>query len=253
MADAAGGAAASPAGTLAGKVALVVGASSGMGLATARLFAREGAAVGLLARRGEILSQVAREIEAQGGRAHAFPADLEDGPATRQAVVAAVAHFGRLDVLAIVAGTNLKARALPVLTPESWQMMVDTNLSAAFHLTQAALPQMRRQHDGLIIYVSTFAVQRPDKSGVAYQATKHGMVGLCHGTQEEERENGIRTTMLFPGLTETPLLDKRPVPTPPEIVAKALQPEDVARACLFVASLPPRVRVPELQIVPSAL
>jgi NADP-dependent 3-hydroxy acid dehydrogenase YdfG len=244
---------ASGGGALDGKVALVVGASSGMGLATARLFAKEGAAVGLMARRKEILDALAEEIGAAGERAYACPADLEDGPSTRQAVDAAVAHFGRLDVLAIVAGTNLKARALTVLDPADWQMMVDTNLSAAFHLTQAALPQMRRQHDGLIIYVSTFAVQRPDKSGVAYQATKHGMVGLCHGTQEEERENGIRTTMLFPGLTETPLLEKRPVPTPPEIVAKALQPEDVAQACLFVASLPARVRVPELQIVPSAL
>ena len=139
-----------------------------------------------------------------------------------------------------------------MLKPESWDELLATNLSAAFHVTQAALPSMREQGDGLIVYVSTYAIQRPDVSGVAYQASKHGLTGLAHGTREEEKANGIRTTVIFPGLTETPLLAKRPVPTPPEVIAKALQPEDVAEACLFVATLPPRVRVPELQFVPSA-
>ena len=112
---------------------------------------------------------------------------------------------------------------------------------------------MRDRQGGLIIYLSTGAVQRPDVSGVAYQATKHGMVGLAHGTREEEKGNGIRTTVIFPGLTDTPLLNKRPVPTPPEVVAKALQSEDVAQACLVVASLPTRARVPELQRLPAGL
>jgi NADP-dependent 3-hydroxy acid dehydrogenase YdfG len=78
-------------------------------------------------------------------------------------------------------------------------------------------------------------------------------VGLAHGTREEEREHGIRTTVIFPGLTETPLLQKRPAPTPPDVIARALQPQDVARACVFVATLPARARVPELQLLPSAL
>ena len=140
-----------------------------------------------------------------------------------------------------------------MLEPKGWADLVETNLSGAFHVTQAALPQMRSQQAGLLIYLSSGAVQHPDVSGVAYQATKHGLVGLAHGTREEEKGNGIRTTVLFPGLTETPLLGKRPMPTPPEIVAKALQPEDVAEACLFVASLPARARVPELQLLPSGL
>ncbi len=89
-----------------------------------------------------------------------------------------------------------------------------------------------------------------DGSGVAYQATKRGLVGLAHGAMVEERANGIRTTVIFPGLTDTPLILKRPVPTPPEVLAKALQPEDIAQACLFVATLPPRAHVPELTIVP---
>ena len=112
---------------------------------------------------------------------------------------------------------------------------------------------MRKQSAGLIIYVSSGCVQIPDVSGVAYQATKHGMVGLAHGTFKEERDSGVRTTVLFPGLTVTPLVLKRPVPTPSDVVAKALQPQDVADACLFVASLPERVYVPELVMLPAGL
>ena len=217
------------------------------------MFALEGAAVGLLARRRDELERVAREIRAAGGRAEAFAADLEDGDATRAAVEAAGERLGRLDVVVYAAGTNIPQRALSVLSAADWEMLVKANLSGAFHVTQAALPRMREQKSGLLIYVSSGAVQRPDVSGVAYQATKHGMVGLAHGTREEEKGNGIRTTVLFPGLTETPLLNKRPVPTPPEVVAKALQPEDVASACLFIAALPPRARVPEMQLLPAGL
>ena len=112
---------------------------------------------------------------------------------------------------------------------------------------------MRAQKSGLIIYVSSGCVQQPDVSGVAYQATKHGMVGLAHGTFREEGGNGIRTTVLFPGLTDTPLVLKRPAPTPPEVLAQALQPQDVADACLFVAALPERVIVPELVMLPAGL
>lgn len=239
--------------SLQGTVALVTGASSGIGKATARLYAEAGADVALMARSGDVLEELAGTLRAQGRRVSVHPADLTVGPQTRAVVDAVVAEYGKLDTLVHVAGTNLKRRALDVLAPEDWEMMLATNLSSAYHLTQAALPQLRRQGGGLIIYVSTFAVQRPDRSGVAYQASKHGMVGLAHGTMEEEREHGIRTTVIFPGLTETPLLNKRPMPTPPEIVAKALQPEDVARACVFVATLPARVRVPELQIIPSGI
>ena len=238
---------------LSGQVALIAGASSGIGRATAVAYARAGASVALLARSADALATLSQEIQSAGGTAHVQPADLREGPATRAAVQAVIEHFGKLDVVVYAAGTNLPQRALTVLPPEGWQDLVETNLSGAFHVTQAALPQMRTQQEGLLIYVSSGAVQRADVSGVAYQATKHGLVGLAHGTREEEKGNGIRTTVLFPGLTETPLLNKRPAPTPPEVVAKALQPEDVAEACLFVASLPPRARVPELQLLPAGL
>lgn len=217
-----------------------------MGRATAVLFAGEGADLVLMARRASELRALAEEV---GGNPQVEAVDLCD----RSAVIDAVSRAGPVDVAIHAAGTNLTRRALAVLDPADWDMMVATNLTAAYNLTHALLPGMRAAGGGLIIYVSSAAVQRPDVSGVAYQATKHGLVGLAHGAMQEEKGAGIRTTVLFPGLTDTPLVLKRPVPTPPEVMAKALQPQDVAAACLFVTTLPSRVHVPELMMVPAGL
>ena len=236
-----------------GKVAIVAGASSGMGAATARLFAAQGAAVVLGARTAGALESLAAEINAAGGAAHPVPTDATDRASAQTLVDTAVGQFGNVDVLVNSVGTNLKQRALTVLDPDDWDMMLATNLSAAFNLTRAILPQMRSQGQGLIVHFSSGAVQRPDVSGVAYQASKHGVAGLAYGTMEEEKENGIRVTVIFPGLCNTPLVEKRPTPTPPEVLAKALEPEDVAKAALLVASLPPRAYVPDMRLLPSQL
>src|SRR6266545_5748577 len=111
-------------GLLDGQAALITGASSGIGRATALLFGREGAAVGLLARRKAELEAVAKEIRDGGGRAEVFAADLEDGEATRQAVEAAGERLGRLDVVVYAAGTNIPERALTVLSAATWDMML---------------------------------------------------------------------------------------------------------------------------------
>jgi NAD(P)-dependent dehydrogenase (short-subunit alcohol dehydrogenase family) len=151
------------------------------------------------------------------------------------------------------AGTNIRERSIDILQPDNWEMLLRTNLTGAFYCTRAVLPVMRRQKQGLIVYISSAAAKLPDRSGVAYQASKRGLVGLAHGTFEEEKHNGIRTSVLFPGFTDTPLALKRPTPTDPETLALALKPEDVAEACLFVASLPSRAYVPELVILPAGL
>ncbi len=235
------------------KIAIIAGASSGMGAATARLFAAQGAKVVLGARNAAALGGLAEEINAAGGTACAVPTDATDGAAAQTLVDQAVEHFDRVDVLINSVGTNLKQRALTVLDPADWEMMLATNLSAAFNLTRAVLPQLRAHGEGLIVHYSSGAVQRPDVSGVAYQASKHGVAGLAYGTMEEEKENGIRVTVIFPGLCNTPLVEKRPTPTPPEVLAKALEPEDVARAALLVASLPSRAYVPDMRLLPSQL
>lgn len=235
---------------LSGQVAVVVGSSSGMGRAAARACAGAGAKVVLAARRAGELEALAAEI---GGGALACPADVTDPAQVDDLVRAALDAFGRIDVLLYATGTNIPERSLQVLSRETWNDMIATNLTGAFHCTQAVLPAMRAQGSGLIIYLSSGCVQKPDVSGVAYQATKCGLSGLAHGTFEEERENGIRTTVIFPGLCDTPLVLQRPTPTPPEVMAKALQPEDVADACLYVAATPGRARVPELVLLPAGL
>ena len=237
---------------LGGKVVLVAGASSGMGRATALAFAREGADVALVARRREPLEELSLQIVGLGRRASVCPADLSDSTATEVAFVRATEQLGPLDVVVITAGTNIRERALKVLTQAGWDEVVGGNVETAFQVTRAAVPRLRGR-GGRIIYVSSLAVQRPDVSGVAYQVAKHAVVGLAHGTMQEEKANGIRTTVIFPGLTNTPLILKRPVPTPPDLLAKALLPEDIAAACVFIATLPARANVPELQLSPAEL
>jgi len=221
-----------------------------MGRATALAYASAGMRVVLAARSEDKLNALAAEI---GDQAVVSPVDVTDPASVNEMVNSVIASLGRIDILVYATGTNIPDRSLEVLTGDTWEMMIATNLSGAFYCTKAVLPTMRSQKSGLIIYLSTGAVQSPDVSGVSYQASKHGMTGLAHGTFKEEQANGIRTTIIFPGLCDTPLVLKRPVPTPPEVLAKALQPEDVAEACLFVASLPARTRVPELQLLPAGL
>lgn len=236
--------------SLAGKRIVIAGAGSGMGRATAIAAAEAGASLVLIARTEESLAST---VSAIGHEIPVIAVDVTDHDAAREAIAQAASTLGGLDALVNTVGTNIKARALDQLTAESWAEMIAVNLTAAFNLTQAVVPTMRAQGAGLIVHVSSSAAKKPDPSGVAYQATKAGIVGLAHGTMEEERANGIRTSVVFPGLTDTPMVLKRPTPTPPDVLAKALQPDDVAAAILFILGLPPRAHVPELLLYPSGV
>ncbi len=235
------------------QVVIVAGASSGIGRATAIAAAAAGARVALTARNERALIELQAQIEGAGGTALAVRADLADRDAAERLMEAVIQRWGRIDALINSVGTNLARPRIDEMTPASWNEMLAANLTAAFNLTHAIVPRFRAQGGGLLIHLSSMAAKKPNLSGIAYQANKAGIVGLAHGTMEEEREYGIRTTVIFPGLTDTPLLLKRPVAPPPEMLEHALQPEDVAAACLFVLSLPPRAHVPELLIYPSRL
>ena len=238
---------------LRGQVAVIIGGSSGMGEATGKLFALEGAKVALAGRNKDALYRIVAEIKKGGGEASAIPTDAQDQEAVQKLIDGALGAYGRIDILVYSTGTNITERSLAVVTKESWDMVISTNLSGAFYATKAVLPAMRKQGKGLIIYIASVAVPKPDISGVAYQASKHGMCGLAFATMVEEKTNGIRTSVIYPGIAHTPIVKKRPVPPPPEVLAKALQAEDIAAACLFIASLPPRAHVPELHLSPSQL
>lgn len=235
-----------------GRRVAVYGASSGMGRASAISLARSGADVALLARNTTALRAVACEIEGLGRTGCVIPVDLQDPLAARRSVKKVCDALGGIDALIYAAGWNIPNRALERLSPEDWEVMQRTNLWGLYDVTQAALPSLR-ESSGCLVVISSASVQLPDVSGVAYQTTKHAEVGFVHGLMREEATNGIRATVLFPGLTDTPMIDRRPVPTPANVVAQALQPEDVAEAVVFVTSLPPRAYVPELMILPAAI
>jgi NADP-dependent 3-hydroxy acid dehydrogenase YdfG len=239
--------------SLNGQTAIVVGASSGMGRAVVSQLAVEGVRVMAAARREQKLAELQQELSARGLTIAICPTDITQGSQVENLIHAAAEQFGRIDILVYAAGTNIPDRSLEVLSPDTWEMMLHTNLTGAFLCTKSVLPIMRKQKSGLIVYLSTGAVQTPDVSGVAYQASKHGLSGLAHGTRVEEKENGIRTTVIFPGLCDTEILTKRPIPTPQDVLEKALDPNDVAEAVLFVSKLDPRAVVPEMQLFPSRL
>jgi serine 3-dehydrogenase (NADP+) len=230
------------------KVVVVIGASSGIGRVTAGLFAKEGARVMASARREERL----RTLRAETG-VEVFAADATKPGDMARLMQQTRVLLGEIDILVYVTGDNTPDRSLKRLTPPVWDAMVSVNLNGAFYATHAVLPAMRERGAGLLIYVVSTSALMADISGAAYQAAKRGLLGLAHAVRFEEKGNGIRTSAVCPGLVETELLEKRPVKVAPEMLAKALQPIDVAEAVLAVAKMPARATVPELHIVPSAL
>ena len=238
---------------LTNQVVIVVGASSGIGRQTAILFAREGARVMAAARREDRLRGLQQELAAEG-----FPIEIAIADASKTADMNRLVEdtrkkLGEIDILVYNTGTNIKDRALSRLTPELWDMMISVNLNGAYYATRAVLPAMRERKAGHLIYVASISGIVPDISGAAYQAAKRGLLGMAHAVRVEEKEHGIRTCVICPGLVDTEILENRPVKPPAEMLAKALQPEDVAEAILAVAKLPARAVVPELQLMPTYL
>jgi NADP-dependent 3-hydroxy acid dehydrogenase YdfG len=237
---------------LTGKRALVTGGGSGIGLAVARLFLREGAKVAITGRDEAKLCRAADDLGG-GDRLLYRACDVSD-PARVDAVVADVTeHWGGIDILVNNAGTNIKERGLRQLTPEKWQLLIRSNLDGAFYCIHAVLPQMVQRKDGVIVNVSSVAGKRAGPlGGAAYAAAKFGMSALGICLAAEEKDSGVRVSNVYPGEVDTPILEVRPTPVSAEQRAKILRPEDVAAAVLFVAALPPHVSVPELVIKPTA-
>lgn len=235
------------------QVVLVLGASSGIGREAARLFAQDGARVMAAARRKERLESLQRELAGKGHEVEIFSGDASNAKEMEQLGQRTHERFGKIDLLVYATGTNTPDRALMRLNPEIWNTLVSVNLNGAYYITSAVLPFMREAKSGHLIYISSISGLLPDVSGAAYQASKRGLVGLAHAIRIEEKENGIRTCVVCPGLVDTELLEKRPVKPTAETLGKALKPEDVAEVVLHIAKLPPRAAVPEVQVMPTYL
>jgi NADP-dependent 3-hydroxy acid dehydrogenase YdfG len=234
------------------KVCLITGGGSGIGLASARAFLEEGARVAIVGRGEEKLRSAAEQL-AGGDRLTVCVADVAVPDAIQRVVGQLRQRWGPIDILVNNAGLNLRRRALRELTPENWQVLLRTNLDGAFYCIHAVLPAMLERRDGVIINISSTAGKRPSPlGGAAYAASKFGMraLGLCLAA--EEKDSGVRVSNICPGEVDTPILELRPQPVSEEQRRQILRPEDVAAAVLFVATLPPRVSVPELVIKPTA-
>jgi NAD(P)-dependent dehydrogenase (short-subunit alcohol dehydrogenase family) len=236
-------------GHLEGKVALVTGASTGIGRAIAEGLSAGGAAVGLVARRQGTLEETAARARSLGAPVYSFAGDVADGSFARRVVDEMVERLGRLDILINNAGTNTFHRNIADMSADDWRRVFDTNVTGAFLFTRYALRPMRKAGRGQVINITSSAGLAPNPpAGVAYSASKHALQSLTTSINLEERRHGVRACAIAPGETDTPNLDLRPLPPSPEALAKMLRPEDVARAVLFVASQPEHVSV-ELIIV----
>jgi NADP-dependent 3-hydroxy acid dehydrogenase YdfG len=195
---------------------------------------------------------VAQEILAQGGSAIVLPGDVTDLDAMQRLVREIEAVWEGLDMLVANAGNYVESRPEEFDSAEYLALM-SVNYGGMLHCMQAVLPRMREQKGGLIIHISSISGLWGDFSGAAYQASKHGLTGLANAMMMEERLNGIRVTIIYPGLCDTPILKNRAVPPTQEQRALMMQPEDIAQACVFAASLPPRTYVSDLVLMPGAL
>jgi NADP-dependent 3-hydroxy acid dehydrogenase YdfG len=211
-----------------------------------------GLRVALVGRDREKLERARANLKTGGDRAFVASCDIADRSAVKAAVLEVTAALGTIDVLVCNAGTNVRNRSLESLDPADWDRMIATNLTGSFNVLHYVLPLMRERHNGLVIQICSISGMRASTlGGAGYSASKFGQaaLGICVG--REEGAHGVRSSVIYPGEVETPILDARPVPVGAERRAVILQPEDIAAAVRFLVELHPRAHVPELVITPT--
>src|SRR5438477_5490954 len=234
------------------RVAWVTGGGSGIGESGAEFLAADGWIVVISGRRKEELDRVVANITKKGGKAEAMALDVSNKDDVSKAAEGIVAKHGRIDLLVNSAGINVPKRSWADMALEGWDKVVDINLNGVLYCMRAVLPAMRKQKDGCIINVASWAGRHVSKMpGPAYTTTKHAVLALTHSFNMDECVNGLRACCLSPGEVATPILKLRPVVPSEAEQAKMLQPEDCGRTIAFVAGLPPRVCINEILISPT--
>lgn len=231
-------------GKLSDKTAIITGASSGIGRAAARLFAEEGAALVLVARREAELAALVAEIAAAGGRAVALAGDVAEEATARRAVDMAQETYGGLDIAFNNAGTLGELGPTTGVSLDGWRRTLETNLTSAFLGARHQIPAMLTRGGGSLIFTSTFVGHTVGFPGTAaYAASKAGLIGLVQTLAAEFGPQGLRVNALLPGGTDTPMGAQ--MSTTPEAMAavaalhalkRIARPEELAQAALFLAS-----------------
>lgn len=241
---------------LAGKVALVTGASSGIGEAAALALAAEGAHVAVSGRRRERLESLVERIEAAGGRALAVQSDVAVEGEAASAVEQVVAHFGRLDIVVNSAGVN-EAGGTQSLPLELWRKVIDINLMGTIYTCKAALPHLLATGAGDIVNISSTSGRRSNAPFAAYATSKFGLTGYTESLRQEVGAQGIRVCILEPGATTTDIADSITDPQARAAIHAhvnkdgAMAPGDIADGIIFALALPRRANVCQIQIRPT--
>jgi NAD(P)-dependent dehydrogenase (short-subunit alcohol dehydrogenase family) len=233
-----------------GKIVLVIGGAGGIGLGIARALAAEGCRVALADTNKEALADA---VKTAGGE---FPCvsrvcDITDREQVSKLFEWLDSELGPVDILVNSAGINIGDRMMSNINPDDFDRVMKINTTGTFNCIYAALPVMRRQGSGLIVNIVSLAGKRAMLlAGMPYCVSKFATGALGTFVNLEESANGVKVTNIYPGETNTPIIDKRPSPPPPEKRDKMLQPEDIAACVVTIAKLPPRAVVPELIITP---
>ena len=236
-------------GQLNDRVAIVTGASTGIGASIATAFAKEGAKVVLAARRREQLDALARTIQTAGGTALAVPADVTVEEQVLNLFRRTQDAFGRLDILVNNAGTSV-GKLTEELTLEEWRRVIDCNLTGAFLCSREALKIMKRQRSGRILNIGSVSAKMPRAHTAAYATSKFGLEGLTHSLAVDGRAHGVAACVLQPGNVVTPLWDGRE-----EVMKRegAMAPEDLARIAVAMMALPPEINLYEAIVLPLTM
>lgn len=239
---------------IAQKVIVITGASSGIGEATARLLAQQGARVVLGARRTERLEALAAEIRNQGSSAEYLAVDVTRQEQVQALVDLAVQHFGRVDVLINNAGVMPLSR-LDALKVDEWNRMIDVNIRGVLHGIAATLPLMQRQRSGHLINVASIGAYKPIATGAVYCATKAAVVSLSDALRQEVGGD-IRVTVVSPGVTESDLAetisDTGTLEMIREFRREAIPASAIAEAIAYAIGQPAAVDVSELVVRPTS-
>lgn len=231
-------------GRLTGKVAIVTGASSGIGLATAKLFAQEGAKVVVAARRQAELEKLVAEIVGAGGEAVALAGDVQSEDYAKALVALAVSRFGRLDIAFNNAGTLGELAPSTEVSEQGWNETLAINLTSAFFGAKHQIPEMIKHGGGSIIFTSTFVGYSFAFPGVAaYAASKSGLIGLTQALAAEYGPLGVRVNSILPGAVDTPMYRDMNDTTESQdfiinlhALKRVAQPQELARSVLYLAS-----------------
>jgi short-subunit dehydrogenase len=232
------------------KRALITGASSGIGRATASAFAARGIDVALVSRNQDKLTAVAEAAKSAGVEAKAYAVDLSIVEKTQQKIQDVLGDFGDVDILVNCAGMGYTG-SLSETSLSDWQQVMDINITSVFQCTMAVLPRMRDRGTGIIINVVSIAARQAFPNWGAYCVSKAGLLALSQTLAQEERAHGIRVTAICPGAVNTELWDTETVHANFDR-STMLSPEIVAQSILYTALLPPQAVVDELTLMPSA-